>query len=245
MASALSYGQQLSRAQEPSSPRGRALLETTAYRRNTPTVERARASQENESPEAASTGSGQAFGAFPPTPHHLLCSHCLSPLGSPRGPSPDARARGTHTQPHSVPHSNPTTSPQNGRQGPPTETRPQRHRGGGAGAGERQAEGLLEEAQLPAGPEGQAQLEELVELGSGPQQLPRGEQGCPLKSAKPQLSAARPHALRGSSWGSPARPTHVRAEWVRATRWAQAQQTGNRAQARMQASKATATATPI
>lgn len=31
-----------------------------------------------------------------------------------------------------------------------------------------QAEGLLEEAQLPAGPEGQAQLEELAELGAGP-----------------------------------------------------------------------------
>lgn len=67
-----------------------------------------------------------------------------------------------------------------------------------------QAEGLLKEVQLPAGPEGQAQLEELVEPpnpGSGPW----------------------PSLLSPSS-GPPAHPTHVWAKGVRAACWAQAQQ---------------------
>ena len=47
---------------------------------------------------------------------------------------------------------------------------PEPHGGGGQGRGGQggQAEGLLEEAQLPAGPEGQAQLDELVELEPAP-----------------------------------------------------------------------------
>lgn len=67
--------------------------------------------------------------------------------------------------------------------------------------------------QLPSGPEGQAQLEELVELGAG--LLPH--------SAYPWLGATRP-SLLSLSWGPPARPTHVWAEGVRAARCAQAQQ---------------------
>lgn len=76
-------------------------------------------------------------------------------------------------------HSNSTTSPwgllsQDDRRGPPPETCPRatRRRGPGRGRPGGRAEGLLEEAQLPAGPEGQAQLDELVELEPAPSGRP-------------------------------------------------------------------------
>lgn len=97
---------------------------------------------------------------------------------------------------------------------------PQSQRGGvGAEAG--QAEGLLEEAQLPAGPEGQAQLEELVEPpnpGSGP----------------------RP-SLPGPSWGPPARPTQV---WAEGAELPAGPGHDSQPPRRTQAGKATATTRP-
>lgn len=63
---------------------------------------------------------------------------------------------------------------------------------GQVGAGREQAQGLPEEVPLPWGPEGQAQLEELVELGAG-----RLAQLCPT------LARSRRPSLLGPSWGAP------------------------------------------
>ena len=107
---------------------------------------------------------------------------------------------------------------------------------GGGGLGGR-AEGLLEEAQLPAGPEGQAQLDELVELEPAPSGRPGVRTAA--RSALPSPSSEPPG---WPPWPFPRVPSmshRIQAEWVRATHWAQAQRTD----IRVQAGKATATAT--
>lgn len=79
---------------------------------------------------------------------------------------------------------------------------PRSHTGGGLGAVGEQTEGLLEEVPLPTGPEGQAQLEELVEPGAGP--LTRlfltPAQSRPALPPRPVLgtpSSSHPHLDRG------------------------------------------------
>lgn len=91
--------------------------------------------------------------------------------------------------------------------------------GGGGGQG-KQAEGLLEEAQFPTGPEGQTPLEAQPELpGSRPWVSRAAGSTLPNPSSQPPALPAR-------LFLGPAHSTHVWAERVRAARWAQARQLG-------------------
>lgn len=161
---------------------------------------------------------------------------------------PDAPHTPAHSARTIIPQPAPGASPPRTTNGTTTGNPPQEPHGGGARVGEArggQAEGLLEEAQIPAGPEGQAQLDKLVELEPAP-------------GGRPGVRTAARSALPSPSWKPPGWPPwplsevpsmshHIQAEWVGATHWAQAQraQTSESRPARQQPGHSQAHPRPI
>lgn len=217
------------------SPKGRRPPppETTALKNSN--CGKSQGHRQDETPRAASTGSGQAFGAFIPPITSCAAEVCLASTYCP------PRARAPHPRRAPTPRYTVIPQPAPGPPfpGPPIESHPQSHRGGGA-RGPGQGRQRASWRRRCSGPQALKDRHSWKSWWSWGQEPPPCERGFPkLRHAKPQLRAARP-SIRGPSWAPLARPTPA---W--AACWAQAPQTGSQPQARTPASKATATAGPI